>query len=100
MEVCEVCEGLPHGAPSASVAPKAFSHLLIGDRLFSLCSFHAEFVRSEEPASVEELRRLFPEKDGKRSIVARRAPFDRRVFPARPEGRRRGQGRRLGDPVG
>ena len=71
--------------------------LLIEDRIFELCEAHAEKVRAQAPASITELRRLFREGAGKRALVSRRAPLDRRLFPARPEGRRASQGRRAGD---
>ncbi len=37
------------------------------------------------------------ETDGRRSLVTRRSPVDRRVFPPRPEGRRLAVGRRTID---
>jgi hypothetical protein len=49
--------------------------------------------------SLSELRRLFRESGGKRSLLERRQELDRRVFPARPEGRRRNGGRRSSDRV-
>jgi hypothetical protein len=63
----------------------------------ALCEAHAEKVRAQAPESLAELRRLFRERSGKRSLISRRAPLDRRLFPARPEGRRASQGRRVGD---
>jgi hypothetical protein len=73
--------------------------ILIEDRIVALCGPHAEKVRAHAPASVAELRRLFREKAGKRSLVGRRAPVDRRLFPARPEGRRASSGRRASDHI-
>ena len=71
--------------------------VLIEDRLVALCDPHAEYVRTHDPSSVDELRALFRERRGKRSAVGRRTPVDRRVFPARPEGRRAAAGRRATD---
>lgn len=71
--------------------------ILIEDRIVALCEAHAETVRAHAPGSIAELCQLFPEPSGKRSLVGRRAPLDRRIFPARPEGRRAAPGRRIGD---
>jgi hypothetical protein len=70
--------------------------VLIGDRIVALCADHADQVQGARAASVEELRALFREPSGSRSLLPRRSPLDRRVFPARPEGRRT-RGRRAGD---
>jgi hypothetical protein len=51
------------------------------------------------PKTWEELRAIFREANGKRSPIPRRLEIeDRRVFPPRPEGRRRSYGRRTHDP--
>lgn len=71
----------------------------MGERIVSLCDDHAESVRDADPDNIAELRQLFPEPEGKRSLVGRRSPLDRRIFPARPEGRRRNTGRRHDDAV-
>jgi hypothetical protein len=84
-----------HG-PKPAKAVK-LRRILIEDRIFALCEAHAEKVRARAPASIDELRRLFRERAGKRALISRRAPLDRRLFPARPEGRRASQGRRAGD---
>ncbi len=73
--------------------------LLVGERIVSLCDDHAESVRDADPGNISELRQLFPEPEGKRSLVGRRSPLDRRIFPARPEGRRRSAGRRHDDAL-
>jgi hypothetical protein len=63
-----------------------------------LCAEHAEAARAASVETLSELKALFPEPTGKRSLVDRRAPLDRRVFPPRPEGRRRApDGRRATD---
>ena len=67
------------------------------DRLVSLCELHTVLFQSSGKTTLAELRSLFTEPNGRRSLVDRRAPLDRRVFPARPEGRRRAQGRRQSD---
>jgi hypothetical protein len=53
---------------------------------------------SLKPAGTKELRQVFHERKGQRSLIDRRQELDRRVFPARPEGRRYGGGRRANDP--
>jgi hypothetical protein len=47
--------------------------------------------------SLDVLRELFQEPEGRRSFVDRRSPLDRRLFPPRPEGRRASAGRRSED---
>jgi hypothetical protein len=84
-----------HGSKPAKAVK--LRRILIEDRIVLLCEAHAEKVRAQAPASMVELRRLFREPAGKRSLISRRAPLDRRLFPARPEGRRASQGRRVGD---
>lgn len=89
---CEVCATLAR-SPSA----KRVRRVLVGDRLVSLCDGHARVLEGVAPASVAELRQVFRENGGRRSLVERRQELDRRVFPARPEGRRRNSGRRASD---
>ena len=86
---CEVCR-----------APRKIRRVLVEDRLVALCDEHAAELSLSGTRSVAELRTLFPEEGGLRSRVGRRAPLDRRVFPPRPEGRRRNQGRRKSDAQG
>ena len=71
--------------------------VLVEDRVVALCEPHAAKVRERAPTTIAELQRAFPERRGQRSLFERRAPLDRRAFPARPEGRRRGGGRRATD---
>jgi len=71
--------------------------VLVAERLVALCPSHRRVLASLPVAGVNELRALFRERAGKRSLVERRMELDRRIFPARPEGRRRRQGRRTGD---
>ena len=84
-----------HGSKPAKATK--LRRVLIEDRIFALCDAHADKVRAQAPSSIAELRRLFRERTGKRALISRRAPLDRRLFPARPEGRRASQGRRAGD---
>jgi hypothetical protein len=94
-----MCASLKTRSSASEHRPKApkLRRILIEDRIVALCEPHAEKVRAHAPGTVAELRRLFRERAGKRSLVGRRAPIDRRVFPARPEGRRSSMGRRAGD---
>jgi hypothetical protein len=71
--------------------------ILVDERVVALCNEHAAAALDHGVTTLSALRRLFPESDGRRSLVPRRSPLDRRVFPARPEGRRRSSGRRSGD---
>ncbi|MCB9585873.1 MAG: hypothetical protein H6718_10785 [Polyangiaceae bacterium] len=108
---CEICSALASsetdglGAPTLAAAPEAESkqggdktrRVLIEDRLLSLCDEHAAEIQLHRVDSIAELRELFQERYGKRSLVLRRSPLDRRVFPPRPEGRRMADGRRASD---
>jgi hypothetical protein len=67
----------------------------LGERLVWLCEAHRAKARGAD--SAEALRAIFREPGGQRGLVPRRAE-DRRVFPPRPEGRRKGTGRRRADP--
>ena len=90
MTGCEVCEALGRAKTKAR-------RVLVGDRLVALCAAHARVLASLPVAGVSELRTLFRESGGRRSLVERRQALDRRVFPPRPEGRRRSDGRRQRD---
>jgi hypothetical protein len=96
---CELCAALKTRKLAAEHGPKPpkLRRVLIEDRVIALCELHAVKVRAQAPASVAELRTAFHERRGKRSLLERRAPADRRAFPARPEGRRASTGRRAGD---
>jgi hypothetical protein len=93
MATCEVCETL------GRTHPERAKRVLVGERLVALCGSHARVLSSLPVESLSELRRLFRESGGKRSLLERRQELDRRVFPARPEGRRRNGGRRSSDRV-
>ncbi len=96
---CELCAAPKTRAKASEHRPKPVKlcRILIEDRIVSLCAAHAAKVREHAPGTVSELRGLFRERAGKRSLIGRRAPLDRRIFPARPEGRRASTGRRTGD---
>ncbi|MCC6213342.1 MAG: hypothetical protein IT376_00605 [Polyangiaceae bacterium] len=89
---CEVCLAAG-GAPARSRARR----LVLDGRIVALCEAHWVEARAAGVATVAGLRALFPEPVGARSLVPRRAPLDRRIFPPRPEGRRRADGRRSSD---
>lgn len=91
---CDVCASVGSRSPIAKAKSAKVRHLLLEDRLISLCDEHAEQVQQAGAATLEEVRTLFLEPGGKRSLVPRRAALDRRIFPARPEGRRGSDGRR------
>ena len=73
--------------------------MVIEERIVALCERHVEALARAEPKTLAAVRRLFREEPGRRSLLPRRSPLDRRVFPARPEGRRMGDGRRSSDVV-
>ena len=79
---------------------KRIRRVLIGERIVALCDAHADELRRAGIDDLEALYEVFQEPGGQRSLVSRRAPLDRRVFPPRPEGRRRGDGRRHDDVQG
>jgi len=68
----------------------------VAERTLTLCRAHA-LVLKGPLADTNELRALFLETGGRRSLVGRREALDRRAFPPRPEGRRRGRDRRQSD---
>jgi hypothetical protein len=93
---CEICEASAAGSDKAP-AEKKLRRVLFEERIVMLCDAHAERARSQDARTIEELRALFREVSGQRSLLSRRSPLDRRVFPARPEGRRGSGGRRVSD---
>ncbi len=90
---CEVCEGLSPEAPPE----RRLQRFLVEGRVLALCAEHAHTFREHRPETVEGAAQLFVEEQGSRTLLARRAPLDRRQFPMRPEGRRRTAGRRATD---
>jgi hypothetical protein len=90
---CEVCESL---SPDA-LPVKRLQRFLIEGRVLALCPEHAHTFREQRPETLAGVSELFREDTGKRSLISRRAPLDRRQFPMRPEGRRRTSGRRTAD---
>ena len=93
---CEVCEASSASGDEPTPGTK-LRRVLFEERIVMLCDAHAERARNEDARTIAELRSLFTEAGGQRSLVARRSPLDRRVFPARPEGRRGSGGRRVSD---
>ena len=90
---CEVCESLSPEAP----AVRRLQRFLVEGRVLALCADHAHTFREQRPDTIQGVTLLFREEAGKRSLVSRRMPLDRRQFPMRPEGRRRSAGRRVSD---
>lgn len=90
---CEVCENVTSEAP----VTRKLQRFLVESRVVALCAEHAQTFREQRPETLAGLSRLFPEPGGKRSLLSRRAPIERRQFPMRPEGRRRNGGRRSSD---
>jgi hypothetical protein len=90
---CEVCESLSPEAPPV----RRLQRFLVEGRVLSLCAEHASSFRAERPETLDGAAQLFVEVGGRRTLLQRRAPLDRRQFPMRPEGRRRSGGRRATD---
>jgi hypothetical protein len=96
---CEVCAHLAEKPRPARKPPARLRRLAVEGRIVALCEAHATAVADANAKSLDVLRELFREADGNRSLVDRRSPLDRRLFPPRPEGRRRSMGRRDKDTV-
>lgn len=92
---CEICAARAAAAGHGAPRKKRLRRLVLHERIFALCDEHAALAT--EAHTTEELRKLFGESKGRRSLVDRRAPLDRRLFPPRPEGRRAAPGRRSTD---
>ncbi len=98
---CEVCTSLT--ASTGALVPSKSGRLrrmVFDDRIIALCEEHALEIRENDLRSLEAVQEHFLEPfPGQRSLVSRRSPMERRVFPARPEGRRAADGRRAGDKL-
>jgi hypothetical protein len=88
---CEICSVERGKAPGRS----RICRVLVEGRIVALCEKHAALAVGSD--RLDELAATFRESTGRRSLLPRRSPLDRRVFPPRPEGRRRGDGRRVVD---
>ncbi len=93
---CEACAQLALRGESPPKGSR-IRNLLVGGRLVYLCDAHVEDVGNLDFHHVENVRQLLRETEGQRSLVTRRSPIDRRIFPPRPEGRRLAAGRRSTD---
>jgi hypothetical protein len=86
-QLCAICGGRDGG----------IVRLELADRIIPVCRADALRARQAGADSAEALRELFTEADGRRALLPRRAPDERRMFPPRPEGRRYAAGRRGSD---
>jgi hypothetical protein len=68
--------------------------VLFDNRVIALCPEHRELVQRACVSRLDELFELTRQTDERRAVLSRRSPLNRRVFPARPEGRRQSDGRR------
>jgi hypothetical protein len=91
MATCEVCSTIGQAQKGPG------KRVLVGERLVTLCTTHARVVPTLPATGIDELRKVFREGSGNRSLLDRRQELDRRIFPVRPEGRRYGGGRRPND---
>src|SRR4051812_30931333 len=94
---CEVCSHLAEKPQAVRTPAVRLRRVAVEGRIVALCESHAAAVMNAETRSLEVLRDLFREAEGRRSFVDRRSPLDRRLFPPRPEGRRATSGRRAED---
>src|SRR5262249_53261196 len=94
---CVVCAA---GGRKSSSGPAKMSRVIVRGRALTLCREHAGAVAIRMPKTWEDLRQIFAAGSDRRSPLPRRAAEsdDRRVFPPRPEGRRKTTGRRTTDP--
>jgi hypothetical protein len=92
---CEICA---KNRPGAEV--ESDRYVLIESRVVALCGKHASVVKKAGTKTLHELQTQFKEITGARSLLPRRGASNRRLFPARPEGRRRSDGRRWDDLLG
>lgn len=99
---CEVCTS--HRAFGLAETPRVVlgrhrvKMVLVEHRIFALCEHHVSELLAAGASTIAAVQALFREAGGNRSLVSRRAPLNRRVFPPRPEGRRAAGGRRAVDP--
>jgi hypothetical protein len=94
---CEICAARSLFEGRGAPRKQRLVRLVVYERIIALCEHHAALAK--EARTVEDLRGAFSEASGgRRSLVDRRSPLDRRLFPPRPEGRRaRPAGRRKKD---
>jgi hypothetical protein len=85
---CEVCARVAPERAVRKTTPPRLRRLNVEGRIVALCDEHARAASAAKPKSVAALRALFVEPEGRRSLIDRRSPLDRRVLPPRPEGRR------------
>lgn len=88
---CEVCGGR-EGLVVRDLEDEPGLYRQVG-----LCAAHAAEAERRGLVSTRALMDAFREATGRRSLVERRGEMERRQFPPRPEGRRRGPGRRSTD---
>ncbi|HTM44203.1 MAG TPA: hypothetical protein VL137_04565 [Polyangiaceae bacterium] len=91
---CEICA---QNRPGAEVESERY--VRIENRVVALCSKHAHAVKKAGTQSLSDLQTQFKESTGARSLLPRRGASNRRLFPARPEGRRCSDGRRWDDSL-
>jgi hypothetical protein len=93
---CEACTSDRHSEHCPKVAHRV-RNVLIGNRIVQLCDEHARRALEGSIPDVETLMQLARPLGERRSPIDRRGPFDRRMFPPRPEGRRLESTRRQDD---
>ncbi|MBM4359167.1 MAG: hypothetical protein FJ096_13760 [Deltaproteobacteria bacterium] len=76
----------------------AGAEVLIGGQAFGLCPAHEAQRDAKAPTSFEDLAAFFERSGLERRLSVDRRHGERRVFPPRPELRRKNQGRRRDDP--
>ncbi len=68
---CEVCESFR--SPSDLDAPRQLVELTFDARRVLLCRGHAGIAKNSAISTLEQLRALYGESDGKRSYISRRS---------------------------
>jgi hypothetical protein len=96
---CEACSSDRH-FEHCPRATQRVRNVLIGNRIVQLCDEHARRALEGSVSDVEALMQLTRSVGEHRSPINRRDPFDRRMFPPRPEGRRHESTRRQDDDSG
>lgn len=82
---CEVCESF---RPRDLGTARALLEVAFGGRRVTLCRGHAGIAENSQVSSLEELRALYAESEGKRSYVSRRARNGESNGKPRSAGRR------------
>jgi hypothetical protein len=90
---CEICESWLSDSQRADATPR-IAGVAFGRRRVMLCQTHAFIAAELGVTTIDGLSLAFRENDGRRSLLARRAPSSR---PASSKDQRKRVGRRASD---